>query len=268
MATESEDLGPVTQPLAGTIPVDSLADLALLPNLQFLYFSSGDTALLDTLGELPRLDTLTVNGEDVALSDLSFVEGLTGLHRFSAHVEGGADLAPLEDCETLWELSLFSQGGLSLDASALDQLAWLSMQANRDGMQPESANALTLTNSLPNLLILNLWGGQLPDLGFLAQLPALQALDIYGENLGDLDLSPLEGLSRLRCISLNASYDDVLNLSPLAGCPALEVYLVPNGTVVNPPPQAVTDTDSSLPLYNDVMFQIQDTLFAQFDSHA
>ena len=265
VATESADLGPVTQPLAGTTPVDSLADLALLPNLQFLYFSSGDIALLDTLGELPQLDTLTVNGEGVMLSDVSFVEELSGLRRFSAPVEGGADLGPLEARDTLWELNLYSQGGISLDASSLEQLTWLTLIANQNGMQPESANTLTLTSPLPQLTLLHLSGGQLPALDFVSQLPALQGLDLYGENIGDLDLSPLSGLSQLRCISLNASYDDVLDLSPLAGCPALEVYLAPNGTVVNPPPQAVTDTDSSLPLYNGVIWEIQDALFARYE---
>ena len=265
VATESADLGPVTQPLAGTTPVDSLADLALLPNLQFLYFSSGDTTLLDTLGELPQLDTLTVNGEGAVLSDVSFVEELSGLRRFSAPVEGGADLGPLEARDTLWELNLFSQGGISLDASGLEQLTWLTLIANQNGMQPGSANALAVTSPLPQLTLLHLSGGQLPTLDFVSQLPALQGLDLYGENIGDLDLSPLGGLSQLRCISLNASYDDVLDLSPLAGCPALEVYLAPNGTVVNPPPQAVTDTESSLPFYNGVMWEIQDALFARYE---
>lgn len=265
VATESVDSGPVTQPLAGTTPVDSLADLALLSNLQFLYFSSGDTALLDTLGMLPQLDTLNVNGEGVVLSDVSFVEGLSGLRRFSAPVEDGAALGPLETCDTLWELNLFSQGGISLDASGLEQLTWLTLIANHNGMQPQSANTLTVTSPLPQLTLLHLSGGQLPTLDFVSQLPALQGLELYGENLGNLDLSPLGGLSQLRCISLNASYDDVLDLSPLAGCPALEVYLVPNGTVVNPPPQAVTDTDSSLPLYNGVIWEIQDALFARYE---
>lgn len=265
VATESVDSGPVTQPLAGTTPVDSLADLALLSNLQFLYFSSGDTALLDTLGMLPQLDTLNVNGEGVVLSDVSFVEGLSGLRRFSAPVEDGAALGPLETCDTLWELNLFSQGGISLDASGLEQLTWLTLIANHNGMQPQSANALTVTSPLPQLTLLHLSGGQLSTLDFVSQLPALQGLELYGENLGNLDLSPLGGLSQLRCISLNASYDNVLDLSPLAGCPALEVYLVPNGTVVNPPPQAVTDTDSSLPLYNGVIWEIQDALFARYE---
>lgn len=265
VATESVDSGPVTQPLAGTTPVDSLADLALLPNLQFLYFSSGDTALLDTLGVLPQLDTLNVNGEGVVLSDVSFVEGLSGLRRFSAPVEDGAALGPLEACDTLWELTLFSQGGISLDASGLEQLTWLTLIANHNGMQPQSANALTVTSPLPQLTLLHLSGGQLSTLDFVSQLPALQGLELYGENLGNLDLSPLGGLSQLRCISLNASYDNVLDLSPLAGCPALEVYLAPNGTVVNPPPQAVTDTDSSLPLYNGVIWEIQDALFARYE---
>ena len=265
VATESADLAPVTQPLAGTTPVDSLTDLALLPNLQFLYFSSGDTALLDTLGELPQLDTLNVNGEGVVLSDCSFVEGLSCLRRFSAPVADGADLGPLEACGTLWELNLFSQGGIALDASGLDQLTWLTLIANQNGMQPQCANALTLTSPLPQLSLLHLSGGQLPTLDFLSQLPALQGLDLYGENLGDLDLSPLAGLSQLRCVSLNVSYDDVLDLAPLADCPALEVYLAPNGTVVNPPPQAVTDTDSSLPLYNGVMWEIQDDLFDRYE---
>ena len=62
-----------------------------------------------------------------------------------------------------------------------------------------------------------------------------------------------------------ASYDQTLDLAPLADCPALEVCLAPNGTVLNPPPQAVTDTEGSLPVYNQVLWSIQDEIYARQD---
>ena len=138
----------------------------------------------------------------------------------------------------------------------------LTLSGNQNGMQPESVCVLELDQPLPQLLSLTLHGGELQSLDFLTNTPALQGLDLYSNKLGQLDLGPIGGLEELRAVSLMTIYDQTLDLAPLANCPALEVYLAPNGTVLNPPPQAVTDTESSLPIYNQVMWDIQDQIFA------
>ena len=158
---------------------------------------------------------------------------------------------------------LWSEGSIALNAGKLTELQELNLSGNLNGMQPESTCVLELDQPLPQLLSLTLQGGELPSLGVLANTPALQDLDLYSNNLGQLDLGPIGGLKELRAVSLMASYDQTLDLASLADCPALEVYLVPNGTVLNPPPQAVTDTESSLPLYNQVTQSVYDEIYAR-----
>ena len=264
MATDGGDLSqPVDQAEEGTATVSSLADLGQLPELTSLYYMADDPALLDTLGQLPQLRELIVMGENVNVPDFSFVSGMPKLLHISARVAAGADLSGLEDCVTLQRLLLWSEGSLALNAGKLTGLLELDLTGNVNGMQPESACVLELDQPLPQLLSLTLHGGELPSLDFLTNTPALQGLDLYGNNLGQLDLGPIGSLEQLRAVSLMISYDQSLDLAPLANCPALEVYLAPNGAVLNPPPQAVTDTDDSLPLYNGVMWNIQDEIYAQ-----
>lgn len=263
MAAEAGNMSQaVTQAESGTTPVSSLADLEQLPELRSLYYMSSEPALLDTLNQLPELRELIVTGENVNVSDFSFVSGMPNLQHISACVAGGADLSALEECVTLRQLLLWSEGSISLNAGKLTELLDLELSGNQNGMQPESTCVLQLDQPLPQLLSLKLHGGELPSLGFLANTPALQALDLYSSSLGQLDLGPIGGLKELRAVSLIVSYDQTLDLAPLADCPALEVYLAPNGMILNPPAQAVTDTESSLPLYNQVLWDIYDQIYA------
>lgn len=263
MAAEAGNMSQaVTQAESGTTPVSSLADLEQLPELRSLYDMSSEPALLDTLNQLPELRELIVTGENVNVSDFSFVSGMPNLQHISACVAGGADLSALEECVTLRQLLLWSEGSISLNAGKLTELLELELSGNQNGMQPESTCVLQLDQPLPQLLSLKLHGGELPSLGFLANTPALQDLDLYSSSLGQLDLGPIGGLKELRAVSLIVSYDQTLDLAPLADCPALEVYLAPNGMILNPPAQAVTDTESSLPLYNQVLWDIYDQIYA------
>ena len=263
MATDMGNQGqPVAQAESGTTAVSSLADLEQLSGLSSLYYMSSDPALLDTLGQLPGMGELIIMGEGVTVSDFSFVSHMPNLLHLSARAAGGADLSPLEECVSLRRLMLWSEGSISLNAGRLTELMELTLSGNQNGMQPESVCVLELDQPLPQLLSLTLHGGELQSLDFLTNTPALQGLDLYSNKLGQLDLGPIGGLEELRAVSLMTIYDQTLDLAPLANCPALEVYLAPNGTVLNPPPQAVTDTESSLPIYNQVMWDIQDQIFA------
>lgn len=264
MATETGYMSqPVTQAESGTTAVSSLADLEQLHGLNSLYYMSSDPALLDTLGQLPELRELIVTGENVNVSDFSFVSGMPNLTHLAALAAGDADLSAVEECAALQRLMLWSEGSISLNAGKLTELLELNLLGNQNGMQPESTCVLELDQPLPQLLSLTLYGGELPSLDVLANTPALQSLNLYSNNLGQLDLGPIGSLKELRAISLMASYDQTLDLAPLAGCPALEAYLAPNGTVLNPPSQAVTDTESSLPIYNQVILSIQDEIYAR-----
>lgn len=262
---ESFQSGPVSQPEAGTAAVASLADLSRLPNLRNVYYASEDTRLLDTLGQMPELDSLLITGDGAALSDLSFLANLPGLRHFSAGLAGDADLTQLSRCNELRQLVLWSEGGISLPADGMDQLMELTLLANQNATAPGAVCQVQLTQPLPQLRYLMLSGGRLPGLEFLTELPALQVLDLYSENLGSLDLAPMGRLEQLRAVHLTTTYDQTLDLSPLANCPALEVCLAFNGTILNPPPQAVMDQEQGLALYNQVSAQVQEEIFSQME---
>ena len=262
---ESFQSGPVSQPEAGTAAAASLADLSQLPNLRNVYYASEDTRLLDTLGQMPELDSLLITGDGAALSDLSFLANLPGLRHFSAGLAGDADLTQLSRCNELRQLVLWSEGGISLPADGMDQLMELTLLANQNAAAPGAVCQVQLTQPLPQLRCLMLSGGRLPGLEFLTELPALQVLDLYVENLGSLDLTPMGSLEQLRAVNLTTTYDQTVDLSPLANCPALEVCLAFNGTVLNPPPQAVMDQEQGLAIYNQVSAQVQEEIFSQME---
>ena len=240
-------------PKEGTGPVESLEDLAKLPQLRAVYYHGSDGELLSTLADCPKLDTLFATGEDTVLSDLSFLDGQDALRQFSAEVAPGTDLAPVERRSSLRSLWLSSSGSLSLRGDALSRLVDLALFSQSEGTVCE----LTLSQPMPALRSLRMIGGQIPSLDMVVNTPQLRALDIYGTNAGSWDLSPLATLKKLRLLSLMGNYDDTFDLSPLAQCPALEVYHVPNGAVLSPPPQAITDTESEMPYYNAVSYEIQ-----------
>ena len=191
------------------------------------------------------------------------MEKLPGLIQLDAAVAGGADLSPVGSCAELRRIGLWSEGGIRLPTDGLEQLLEVSLVANRGGMAPESPCELQVSGPLPELLMLRLSGGVLPSLSLLEYTPALQLLDLYGTNLEALDLGPVGGLQQLRAVSLMVSYDDTLDLAPLAACPALEVCLVPNGGMKNPPPQAAADPEEGLPKYNQVNLEVYDAIFAR-----
>lgn len=261
MATDSAMVSqPVDQAWNGTQAVSSLTDLDQLSQLAHLYYAAEDITLLDTLDPLPQLETLLVTGEEIVLSDLSFLEEVPGVRNLSLPVQADMDLSPINQCTQLQKLFLRSEGGLSLSTNGLDQLVELTLLCNWLGMQPDSKCTLEVPQPLPQLLCLWLNGGNLDSLELLHQTPALQSLELYATNLEQLDLSPVGTLQQLRCINLMGSYNMTLDLAPLASCSALEVWMAPNGTILNPPPQAVQDTDSSLPLYNQVQNEIYDRI--------
>lgn len=166
----------------------------------------------------------------------------------------GAWEGPQEGRSSLRSLYLSSRGALSLKVDELSELVELGLSSQSEG----AVCTLELSQPMPALRSLMIFGGQIPSLDMLANIPQLRSLELYGTNAGRWDLTPIGGLKELRLISLIGQYDDTFDLSPLAQCSALEVYHVPNGLCLSPPPQAVTDTDGEMPLYNAVSMQIQE----------
>ena len=267
IATDDGRGTPVMEAMAGTTAVDSLADLTQLPELRHLYCQTSNTALLDTVGQWPGLETLVaLHQDDAAVSDVSFLENMPDLTQLGIQVTGDTDLMPLEQCGQLQVLNLLSDGNVTVSVDGLPHLRELTVLTNQHGTAPDSTVSIVTTKPLPELLILDLHSGVLPDLEFLHQTPALRLLSMYSENIGDLDLSPLGTLPQLRCLSLMGHYDDTLDLGPLADCAALEVCFCPNGTVLNPPPQAVTDLTAAQTLYNQIQLEIYDEIYTTVET--
>lgn len=207
-----------------------------------------------------ELYALYIFDDGMAAEAGNMSQAVTQAESGTTPVSSLADLEQLPELRSLYYMS--SEPALLDTLNQLPELRELELSGNQNGMQPESTCVLQLDQPLPQLLSLKLHGGELPSLGFLANTPALQALELYSNNLGQLDLGPIGSLKELRAVSLIVSYDQTLDLAPLADCPALEVYLAPNGMILNPPAQAVTDTESSLPLYNQVLWDIYDQIYA------
>lgn len=260
MALSSVD-GMPERPQSGTTAVESLEDLSKLPNLMSLYYTGHDQALLDTFAPDTGITDLFLSAgweSPFLLSDVSFLDRLPQLQHFLASVAPGTDLSPIERRSSLQMLELSCSGSVRLNVDELQGLLALDLAFQGDPMAESPVIELVLTRELPDLRNLMLFGGTVPKLDFLTHMPALQMLDLSSDNLSRLDLSPVGGLQSLRAMSLTgSSYDESLDLAPLASCPALEVYSAPNGQCFNLPPQAVTDTESSMPNYNRVSQEVQ-----------
>ncbi|MEG2455010.1 MAG: sigma-70 family RNA polymerase sigma factor [Oscillospiraceae bacterium] len=249
-----------TESLSGTVPVENLADLALFPNDMALYYVKSDVTALQTLAPGTKLHILRCLGTQdyfPSLSDLSFLDHITDLRDLDLNVAPGTDLSPIERQTSLEILSLLSCGSLRLQVDGLQNLRILEMSANWDGTTPGAVNQCILTQELPQLRELCLRGGTTPTLDILNHTPALLSLELGTGSLEKLDLTPLSGLQQLRVIFLEGGGDAVLDLAPLSACPALEVYCIPYGQYRNPPPQAITDTEPSLPNFNRVAREVR-----------
>ncbi len=249
------------KPRAGTIAPDSLSDLKKLPNLTFIYYDAQNLSLLNTLGENKNLISLNLLGRSrrqIAVKDLHFLDSLPKLKSFQAMVAEDADLSPIEQHRGIQELFLESQGSLRLKADDLPQLLSLSLFANAGGRTPGAAGELVLTKELPELRVLWMNGGTVPSLQFLKQMPKLEFLNIYAENMEQLDLRPLGSLKSLRAIHLMGRNRGTLDLAPLSACSRLEVYNVLNENIINPPVQAMKETDSDNPHFNQIAFEVQE----------
>lgn len=248
---------------AGTVPVDSLADLKNLKNLHTIHYSATDMRLLNTIGDNENITMLGQYTRDMnrsALQDLTFLDRLPNLTQLNATIADGTDISPVERRESLQELILQSDGSLRLELDGLPRLLYLSVHSNYLGTNPGAAIALVLTQELPELRLLALGSNSVSSISFLAHMPAIASLDLYADNMEQLDLQTLGSLKALRAIMLSGSYDDTIDLSGLSACPLLEVYIVSNGNAINAPSHASTDTDSNLPLFNRVNVEIQDEI--------
>lgn len=245
---------------AGTLPVSSLEDVALLPKLEQMNYQVDDGgAILNTLPEQESIQTLWANVNELdgtGVEDLAFLERLPALRRLYLHTAAGTELGPVEEKTSLMGLSLIPDEDTVLDISQLTQLRFLDYWGSS-----ELAIALETTAELPDLRSLSLPGGSAftTSLDVVSYMPALEYICLNG--VEDTDLTPLAQLSHLRAIQL--SYNGCpVDLTPLAQCADLEVCSILNEsdaevmTIPAQLPLEIGDVARSREIYQEVFREI------------
>ena len=250
----------VDEAQSGTTYMFCLSDLDVLPNVTSIYNNSSDPDLLSTLGvneNIVYIFAPSGYNEAMTLDDVSFLEDLPSLQSFSATLSDGMDISPIEQHQNLRELNIYSYGDIEINCDELVNLLSLNITIKYSDQNPDGKVDIKLTQTLPKLMMLRT-SGQLKTLDFLDFMPQIQLFDIYCQNLSTVNLQPLAGLSQLRVIGIDATYDSKIDLAPLSSCSLLEVYSMHNGEAINVPPQAISDTEGDLPFYNEVSLRVQE----------
>ncbi len=184
------------------VSIQSLEDIRLLPNLQYLYLENvGPIYDYSPLFSCKRLYGLQL--DDSNLTDISFVRNIPNLDYLSVRNNQISDLTPLSNCKNLYNLDI--EGNPVRDLSALSELdiEYLYITASY-------LDDLSVLQNWENMYYLSLSGCGGLDLSPLGVMKSLEDLDLsaedyssdyYWENrepLGDLSfLQNLEGLDRL-----------------------------------------------------------------------
>lgn len=193
---------------AGTLPVSSLEDVALLPKLEQMNYQVDDGgAILNTLPEQESIQTLWANVNELdgtGVEDLSFLERLPALRRLYLHTAAGTELDPVEEKISLMGLSLIPDEDTVLDVSQLTQLRFLDYWGSS-----ELTIALETKEELPELRSLSLPGGSAftTSLSVVSYMPALEYICLNG--VEDTDLTPWRSCPtsvRFNCPTMSARW--------------------------------------------------------------
>ncbi len=199
---------------------DDLRFLELLPNLRFLTLALVDAGQLPELAGLTKLDHLMLM--DSVIPDLEWIRGSSFTNGSINNTTGSiTDFSPLTSCEKLTRINLDLDGNTQADLAGFAPSSLIVLQIVnghnlRGGLDLSGLSACTMLRDCEL--------SRLPvtDLSFLRGISGLEVL-----NLGDLrelrDISALGELSRLKHIIID-SCDRISDLSPIAGCSALESY--------------------------------------------
>lgn len=154
-------------------PIQSLADLANMPNLQKVGIAMQQVKDLEPLSRLPQLETVIIKNNPV--EDISPLKGLRQLTVLSVFGSLVSDFSPLEDCRRLW----------SLDAGYTLARSPMAFRGLDD-----------LTHLYVNMMTLDTLEG-------IERLTQLRHIELGG--LADGDLSPLLSLPNLESAVLDSS---------------------------------------------------------------
>ncbi len=196
-----DDMKNLTSLEARNLGITNLTGLETAANLAWLLLNQnpGITDFTPLAG-LPVLGQVFL--DHCVVPDLSIAATLRSLWEFTAWGGQVVDLAPLAGCPTLQILNL--------------------------GGNPALTNYAAL-NALTNLQNLSLDGSGIPDASFVAYMPVLQYLNLWGGTVQDL--SPLTNCPNL--VQFEGAYNQITNGAVLAACTNLDSLSLPGNQFSN-----------------------------------
>lgn len=246
-------------PEEGTVAVENLADLALIPGGLMIINQTADPALLDTLVPMDNVHTIMHLNEAAPLEDLSFLQKVPNAIHIALQTACSMDLSALNQCSAVERLMITSTGNITVSTDDLDNLFELMVMSTENGTVD-----IQSTESLENLRVLSVYGNGLKDLEFLSAIPGLESCDLP---LPDgADLSILGSLQHLRILSLVYTGESPLDLAVLSQCTDLEACLIAGRADLVTVPDGILAGDSAVDRYNEISMEIQDDYFRDLDA--
>ncbi|GGD48647.1 leucine-rich repeat domain-containing protein [Lacimicrobium alkaliphilum] len=197
------------------IEVTDVGGLKELESLTHLTLSNTRLNTLSFLVDLNNLKSLDIS-YNYQVRDLSALLNQGQLESLNIEGLSQIDTSPLDQLTALKELSLGGSGG-ELDIEFVEQLTEL------EALSVKNTNLLSGYQTIVNLTklkSLTLSQVDISTLGFLAELTALESLDLSG-NRRISDISAIGQLTNLEELSL-AQLDNLSELQPLSGLSSLK----------------------------------------------
>ena len=196
--------------MGGTNTVESIADLAYMPNLTTLELRSNRIHDISVLAGMTNLTWLNLSGNKV--SDISALEGLTNLTVLALSYNNISDISALEGLTNLTVLYL---SNLEIkDISPLKELVNLTELYLED----TEIKDIGPLKKLVNLEKLNLNDTEIKDISLLQKMKKLWELRLVDTDVEDI--SVLKQLSNLTCLYLQSNgSNDIKKLAELTAAP-------------------------------------------------
>ena len=218
---------------------EDLETIQGMPNLKRLKMHCNRMTDMQWISELTQLESLELSGENAVYENLDFLSGLTGLKvlrlPITAQGMGSYDISALANLTELTSIDLPHSVKDLTPLQGLTKLEYLSLE---DGYMAETRDSFDSVEPLRNLTNLKelsvrfLNEGQV-DLTPLSGMTQLQTLsiDAASGNLGQCSISSLSALSGLKELrTLTLQVHDLTDISGLESLEKLEMVSISNYT--------------------------------------
>ena len=183
---------------------EDLETIQRMPNLKRLKMHCNRMTDMQWISELTQLESLELGGENAVYENLDFLSGLTGLKvlrlPITAQGMGSYDISALANLTELTSIDLPHSVKDLTPLQGLTKLEYLSLE---DGYMAETRDSFDSVEPLRNLT-------------------NLKELSVRFLNEGQVDLTPLSGMTQLQTLSINAASGNlgqcsISSLSALSG---------------------------------------------------